>query len=139
MTNQERTAMYRTFLEEEGYRPRIDGDGDVFFKYEGRCYVIVVEETDEEFFRLIYPDFWGIESDSELAAVKEAALRATAETKVAKIFPVRDNTWATIELFCSPPETFKPIFHRCLSALRASVEKFVSQMQEASSLRSTPS
>lgn len=134
MTKQERAEMYRTFLEEEGYRPRINDAGDVVFKYEGRFYVIVVEETDEEFFRLIYPNFWGMENESELAAVKEAALCATVETKVAKVFPVGDNTWATIELFCDPPETFKPIFPRCLSALRASVEAFVSKMGEVPSV-----
>jgi hypothetical protein len=134
-TPHERLEMYRDFLIEEGFRPRLDGNGNVFFKYEGRTYVIQVDEKDTEFFRLIHPNLWSIESDAELAEVKEASLRATTETKVAKIFPVGDDTWATIELFCSPPDAFKPIFRRCLSALRAGVKTFVSSMEESLSQR----
>jgi hypothetical protein len=132
-TAQKRLEMYRDLLMEEGYRPRLDANGNVFFKYEGRTMVIQVDEKDEEFFRLIYPNLWSIESDAELAEVKEASLRATTETKVAKIFPVGDDTWATIELFCSPADAFKPIFRRCLSALRAGVKTFVASMEEAAS------
>jgi hypothetical protein len=134
-TAHERLEMYRTYLEEEGYRPRLDGNGNVFFKCEGRTMVIQVDEKDDEFFRLIHPNLWSIESDAELAEVKEAAIRATTETKVAKIFPVGDDTWATIEAFYSPPDAFKPIFRRCLSALRAGVKTFVASMEDSLSQR----
>ena len=129
MTKQERAEMYRGFLAEEGYVPKIDGDGDVTFKYEGGGYFIGVDEKDEEFFRLVFPSFWSIESEVEREKVAKAALQATAETKVAKVFPVRDNTWASIEMFCSPPEAFKAVFRRSLSALQASVESFREGMQ----------
>jgi hypothetical protein len=122
---------YLDFLAEEGYRPSIDDNGDVAFKCEGRRYVIEIDENDEEYFCLAYPDFWSIESDEELSQVMEAAVAVTADSKVVKIYPVEDtDTWATIELFCSPPETFKTVFDRCLSALRAGVEKFVAKMEE---------
>jgi hypothetical protein len=122
---------YLEFLAEEGYRPRIDANGNVAFKCEGRSYVIMIDEKDAEFFYLVYCDFWRIESDEELARVIEAALAVTADTKVVKIFPAGDtNTWASIELFCFPPETFTAVFERCLRALRAGVEKFVAKMQE---------
>jgi hypothetical protein len=62
--------------------------------------------------------------------VMEAALAVTAENKVVKIYPVEDTTWATIELFCSPPETFKPVLNRCLRVLCDSVNKFRAKMQE---------
>jgi hypothetical protein len=122
--------MYREFLSEEGYAPKIDGDGDVIFKYEGKTYLIIVEDRDEEFFRLVYPYFWPIESNAERAKVVEAALHATAQTKVVKVFPVKDDTWAAIEMFCSPPQAFKAVFRRSLSALRAGVEAFREKMNE---------
>lgn len=102
MTKQERSEMYRKYLTEEGYAPKIDDDGDVRFKYEGRYYFIAVDENDEEFFQLVFPNFWTIESDAERDKVAKAAIQATAKTKVAKVFPVNDNTWALIEMFCSP-------------------------------------
>ena len=122
---------YLEFLAEEGYRPKINANGNVAFKCEGRNYLIAIDEKDEAFFYLVYPDFWPIKSDEELARVMEAALAVIADTKVVKIFPVGDtNTWASIELFCYPPEAFKGAFERCLRALRGGVEKFVAKMQE---------
>jgi hypothetical protein len=130
MTKQERAEMYREYLTEEGYAPKIDDDGDVVFKFEGRGYFLAVDEEDEAFFRLVFPNFWSIESDYEREKVASAALRATAMTKVAKVFPVRDDTWASIEMFCSPPEVFKTVFRRSLTALQAGVENFREAMQE---------
>ena len=130
MTKQERAEMYRSFLASEGYTPKIDSDGDVAFKFEGGNYYILVDDKDEAFFRLAYPGFWEIESEEERAKVIEAALHATAQTKVTKVFPVRNNTWATIEMFCSPPEVFQSVFHRCLTALRAGVVSFQEKMRE---------
>jgi hypothetical protein len=70
-------------------------------------------------------------SDEELSQVQEAALAVTAGKKVIKIFPEGDtSTWATIELFCNPPETFQAVFNRCLSALRGGVKEFIAKMQE---------
>jgi hypothetical protein len=129
-TKQERTRMYRDFLLREGYAPTVDRDGDVSFKYEGRTYYILAQDDDEMFFRLIYPNFWSIESESERAKVKAAALYANAQTKVVKVFPVEDNTWATIEMFFCPPEAFKAVFHRALRALSAGIEAFRSKMNE---------
>jgi hypothetical protein len=130
MTKEERAEMYRSFLAEEGYAPRLDDDGDVWFKYEGGNYFIAVDEKDEEFFRIVYPAFWSIENDNERAKVARAALIATAHTKVAKVFPVRDDAWASIEMFCSPPKMFKAVFRRSLTALQAAVQEFRKGMQE---------
>ncbi|MFO1495465.1 MAG: hypothetical protein U1F26_12510 [Lysobacterales bacterium] len=128
MTREERVAMYMNFLQEEGFMPRVDDDGDVAFKFEGGNYCILVDEHDQEFFRLIFPGFWSIESEEERIKVNYAALQATADTKVAKVFPVRNNTWATIEMFCMPPENFRTVFMRSLRALRSAVDTFRKQM-----------
>jgi hypothetical protein len=128
----EATERYLAFLAEEGYRPKINVDGDVAFKCEGASYVIQIDESDEQYFRLVYPNFWRIKSDEELAQAKEAALAVTTQKKVVKILLAgKTNTWATVELFCSPPETFMAVFNRCLSALRGGVNEFVALMQES--------
>ncbi len=122
--------MYRHFLIEEGYAPKVDEDGDVTFKFEGASFFIAVDEEDDQFFRIVLPNFWPIESEDEREQVAAAALRATMNAKVAKVFPIRDDTWATVEMFCSPPETFKPVFRRCLRAILAAVENFREGMLE---------
>ena len=130
MTNQELAELYRAHLSEEGFSPKIDSDGDVIFKFEGRSHFISVNAEDENFFRLIFPNFWPIENEDERKKVNAAALQATAKTKVAKIFPVKDNVCASIEMFCSPPEVFKAVLTRSLNALRAGVENFREGMQD---------
>lgn len=133
MDRQERAQLYMDYLTAEGYRPSIDKDGDVVFKSEGRTYYIEVDEKDTEYFRLVFPNFWEIESEEELARVLYAANHATMATKVAKVYVRADgkDTIAAIEMFVSPPENFKPIFHRAMSALRASVNDFVATMRES--------
>jgi len=126
----ERVRIFQEFLRKEGYVPEIDSDGDIVFKREGRTYLIFLSDKDDEFFRIAFPGFWKIESEEERARVERAALRATANTKVAKVFPVGENTWATIELFCESIEAAKPVFARSMNALQHAVSEFVKEMRE---------
>ncbi len=80
----------------------IDEDGDVAFKCEGRTHVILIDPDDDTFFNLALPCFWSIESEQERAKVAQVAQFATAQTKVAKVYPTKDNTIAAVEMFCSP-------------------------------------
>ena len=121
--------IYISFLKREGYVPSIDNDGDVTFKSEGKNYFIVIDEEDPQFFRLIYPGFWKIEKEADRENVSRAALHACAATKCAKVFLVRDNVWASIELFVANPGDFEPIFSRSLSALRTGASNFVDKMR----------
>lgn len=112
------------YLREEGYVPKLDEDGDIVFKCEGRTYYVILDGNDEQFFRLVFPNFWSIGDEDERARVMSAAQAATAKTKVAKIFPVKDDTWASVELFLPSAEAFNAVFSRSMSALRAAVQTF---------------
>ncbi|MDZ4201879.1 MAG: hypothetical protein U1C96_07005 [Gallionella sp.] len=133
MTKQEKAEMYRSYLAEEGFTPKLDDDGDISFKFEGKNYLIIIDEGDSEFFRLVYPWFWPIESEDEREKAAQAALYASTQTKVAKVYPVRDDTWAAVEIFCSPPEAFQAVFKRSLGALQAAVHNFRERMQQSTS------
>lgn len=131
MNRQQLATMYMEYLQAEGYQPSVDADGDVRFKAEGFTYYIIVDEKDERYFRLLFPNFWSIDDDSELARALLAANYATLATKVAKVY-VRDDgkdTSASIELFLDQPEQFKQVFSRCMAALRTSVSTFVEKMK----------
>ena len=125
-----KAQLYHNFLAEEGYRPVIDKDGDVTFKVEGRIYFIQIFEDDDLFFRVCFPNFWEIESDEERQKVLKASNIATRTSKVAKIFTVEDNVWASVELFIGDPDAFKLVFARCLSALQNCVRSFTEKMRE---------
>lgn len=133
MSKAERAEVYREFLAGEGYAPAADKDGDLVFKYEGGTYVLTLDDEDDEFVRVIYPNFWSIESEAERARVAEACLYATSNIKVAKVMPVRDTVWATIEMFCASPEAATAVLIRCLSALHTAVQAFGRKMKDESS------
>lgn len=122
--------MYVDYLTKEGYRPTIDSDGDVVFMHEGGTYYIDIDTGNAQYFRLVFPNFWNIESGDELARVMLAANYATMRTKAAKIYVRSDgqNTVASIELFLGKPEQFRDVFHRAMSALQASLINFREKM-----------
>ena len=128
MTKAERARSFSDYLQAEGYAATTDEDSDIVFKYEGAVYLVVLDDTDTGFFRIVFPNFWPIESESERVKVEKAALAATAGIKVAKVFPVSDNVWATIELFTTDIEQAKAVFKRSMLALRAAVNKFAQEM-----------
>ena len=129
MTKEERQLAVEAFLRDEGYAPQRDSDGDVAFKYEGRFYVVVIDEADPMFFRLIFPNFWSIDDEEERARVAAASLEACRSTKVAKVFPVQDNTWASVELFVDPFENYRAVFFRALGALQAATQTFLAAVR----------
>lgn len=133
MSKAQRIEVILEHIKSEGYVPSIDDDGDILFKCEGRSYYVILDENDEQFYRLVFPNFWTIESDEERERVIRAAVQASAKTKVAKIFPVKDDTWASIELFLSGPEEFSGVFARSLSALQSAVRTFRESIQSEES------
>ncbi len=130
MGKAEQIQVVHDFLHNEGYVPNIDKDGDIVFKYEGGTYLIVLDDDDQEFFRLIFPSFWTLESPAERARAEHAALKVTAQTKVAKVYLTHDNTWAAVELFYTSIEHVIPIFYRSMRALRSIVKSFADEMAQ---------
>jgi len=130
----EKAQAYSKYLSEEGYHPNIDSDGDVIFKVEGGTYYIDIDAKDEAYFRIVFPNFWKIESNEELMRVIIAANHATMLTKSAKVYVNSDgkHTTASIEMFLPRPEEFRTIFPRSMSALKASVNNFLEKMKELS-------
>ena len=96
------------------------------FKHEGRTYYIDIDTSDEQYFRLVFPNFWSVESAEELARVLYATNYATMKTKVAKVYLRSDgkDTVAAIEMFFERPEHFRPVFRRAMSALQTSINNF---------------
>lgn len=130
MSKESLQKIYLDYLSEEGYQPKVDEDGDVQFKREGFTYFISVNEDDPEFFGVMLPNIWEIESDEERLYALFACNEATANTKVAKAQVVGDNVWISAEVFVEKPEDFSKIMHRAFSSMDSALEKYVDTMKQ---------
>jgi hypothetical protein len=124
-----RTELYVEFLKQEGYLPKVDKDGDVFFKREGFNFFIAVDEKDPCFFQLVLPGLWEIESAAEKEKVQDSINHANLETKTAKGYIVGGKVWVSVEIFVESPEDFRPVFSRCVNSLASWAKKYVDKME----------
>lgn len=117
------------FLGREGYSPDIDADGDVRFRFQGGTYYVMLD-ADRQFFRLVFPNFWKIESPAERERARTALDVTNARVKVTKVYFYRDNVWAAVELFFPDADRdFQPVLQRSLTALQNGVRQFAQEMQ----------
>jgi len=117
-------------LTEEGFRPDIDEDGDLIFKYEGNVFFIELDEDDDSFVKLVLPNFWEIESEAEREAACKAALDATAQIKVAKVFPIENQMFSSAELFLPSEESLVPVLSRLLEVVNGAAGLFAETMRD---------
>lgn len=124
---------YLAILNSEGFRPEVDSDGDVHFKYEGGNY-FVTSNCDDGYFQLLFPNFWRIESGEELAKVVLAASTATRGTKDAKVWvnASLDNVSASAESLINSPADVRHFLGRSLRVIRRAVDTFVEEMRGSS-------
>ena len=122
-----KAELYVQHLEQEGYKPRIDEDNDVIFKFEGMTLVLSNDDEDTPFFRLLLPNFWEIESEEEQQALR-AMNAVNARLKVLKLVLVRGHVWASVELFFDPFETFKSVFTRSVRLVLQGAKEFRDEM-----------
>lgn len=125
----ERMQQLEAFLQAEGFRPSLDDDHDILFKYEGKTFFIIAEEEDASYYQVLLPNFWPIESDLEHRQAYIAAAHANQVSKVAKVYPVDDNVWASAELFSFETAGVQSILMRACTALLNGAHNFKEKMQ----------
>ena len=128
-TEEKLQGIYIDFLKGEGLEGTIDSDGDVQFTYDEHTFFFEVNETDNEFFRLVLPNVWAIESISEGLEAVQACDEVNRSMKCAKAYVTNDNVWIAVELFVNQPSDFEAVFDRCIEAVEDGLEKFIAKMQ----------
>lgn len=128
-TKQKHREIYLDFLTRQGYRPEVDEDKDVSFKKEGGSYFISVSD-DPNFFKLVYPGFFKIESAEQQFRALRAIERVGREVKVVKLIIIRDHVWAMAESFVPDQSAAPEIFEDSLLAIRVGVQLFAELMDE---------
>ena len=126
-TASELQMMYLNILKKNDIEAWVDEDGDIQFKYSTRTYFIDVDENDPNFFRVVLPNLWPIESELERLEVVMALDKVNAKFKVVKGYMNKDNVWLAAEIFCSVAEHEKHIM-RCLQVIESGVDLYVEEM-----------
>jgi hypothetical protein len=117
------------FLAEQGFRPKVDDEGDIHFRFEGRHHFIM-ETQDEHYFHLLFPNFFPLADERAVEEAAVAASAASRATKVAKVYlnPAHDNVSASVELLLAEPADVHVHFMRCLDIVGAATGKFLEEM-----------
>jgi hypothetical protein len=125
MSWSETRALYLEFLAQQGFRPKVDEDDDIHFLFEGRHYYIMKTE-EQTFFQLLFPNFFSLDDEADVARAATAASTASRSTKVAKVFlnPALDNVSASVELLVDGPAGMQDKFLRCLDIIGVATRQF---------------
>ncbi len=125
---QKRPETLLNLLAEEGFRPSSDADGDMQFKFEGGTYFVMLTADDDEYYQLVYPNFWPLESgDDRLNALVICDLLNRA-LKLVKLYTLADTVWAGVESAHATPEAFMHMLPRSLGYLQDAVRAFGQEM-----------
>ncbi len=121
------------WLEGEGFRARLDEDGDIHLRHEGRDVFVVFDAHDPSYVRVIAPEFWKCDDAAEQRFFAlTVANRLNASLKVAKISLRSDGaTGVAVELFVNGPEALRDVLPRCLDLVGAATWEFRERMKEA--------
>jgi hypothetical protein len=122
-------SAYRSFLQDQGYRPEV-ADDYLTFVHEGGYYVVALG-GGEHCLCVLFPSFWRIEPANELRAF-EAAAQTSALVTAVKVLPLVVNSpsgpvrhaTAAIELLLANPTDFQQLLPRALRQLQMAAHCF---------------
>ena len=134
----ERESRYLEYLRDEGYRPRIDDDGDIHVKCEGFNYYVIATD-DEQYLQLLLPGIWAIDSQPELEHCLRAASEVNRRIKVVKVAAHRGMTdmFVAAEIYITHPDAFTALFPRLIATMRTARERFREEMSKQTTISTT--
>jgi hypothetical protein len=120
------------WLESEGFRARVDDDGDIHLRHEGRDIFIVFDPNDPAYVRVMAPAFWRCDDAAEERFLAlTVANRLNGALKVAKISLRSDGAaYVSVELFLDGLEALRAVLPRCLDLIGAATWEFRERMKE---------
>lgn len=116
------------FLAEEGFRPRIDEEANVFFKYEGHTYVVVTDSNEPTVLALVLPYFWPLADAAERVRALEAAMHAQMYVRIGRVTVFGDNVSASVNAYLPDEDSFRAVLLRSLEGLKVLAGQFRDHM-----------
>lgn len=108
-----------TILQEMGYRPEIDDDGDVHLRYQMKdVYFLNREEEDENYIIAMLPQFTGIEEGDEMVTLG-VCNKLTRDVKFVKVLvdQTLSSVTANCEFYATDEESLRLNINRALTIL----------------------
>ncbi len=116
------------FLREEGFCPK-ENEYGLDFKCEGKNFVFLYDEEDDQYFRLMMPNIFEVTEENEDAVFK-ALNETNASIKVIKAYtPVPHSVWVGFEVLLDSTPVLDDIVPRGINMLRAAQQKFYESLQ----------
>lgn len=82
----DKRSMVISVLEDMGYQPRVDSDGDVLFRFQMKhLYVLATQQEETSFLVVMLPQFYEM-SEGEEIKVLTLCNKLTREVRLAKIY-----------------------------------------------------
>lgn len=116
------------FLAEEGFRPHLDEDGDVYFKYEGSTYLVITRSDEPTVLVILLPYFWPLEDGAERTRAMEAAMFAHRNVRIGRVTVTEDNVSASVNAYLPDADSFRPVLLSSLDGLKYLALKFREHM-----------
>ncbi len=115
MTRQEKVA---SILQELGYKPQTDDDGDLRIRYQMKSFYVLGTQSEENFLSVIFPQFYEFE-EREVTKVLAACNKLTRDIKLAKVYidQTFKNVSASCEFFYNDEENMKVCLEKSLEIL----------------------
>ncbi|MFC4638500.1 hypothetical protein [Deinococcus hohokamensis] len=128
-------AALKTALETQGFQVQEDPEAGLTFMFEGGQYYLPPQHDDEQFYHLLFPNFWSLETDEEYGRALFACDAVNREAKLVKLHTAEADVWAGVEALHPTPEAFLMALPRYLTfvqeAVRAFREVMLSTLDEA--------
>lgn len=120
-------------LEELGYKPKYDDDGDIVMRYQMKYIYFITGNEGDNYMTVILPQFAEIDGGDETITLVTCN-KLTREFKLAKVYV--DNTFknvtASCEFFYSDDNNLKDNLHHSLNILGMVRSTFLKAKQELS-------
>lgn len=121
---------YMSMLADMGFRPEVDEEQDIHFRFEGGNFYIT-SNCDDTYFYMIYPGFWEPENRSEQLSGLMAANSANRQVKAATILLSKERNIATVTLEClvKDPSDVSSFLMRALRLIQLAVGTFEEELK----------
>ena len=117
------------FLKEEGFCPKQEDFG-LAFKCEGKSFLFIYDDDDEQYFRLMMPCIFDMTEENR-DVVLHAMNEVNSSVKVIKAYTMLENeVWLGFEILVDSTPVVGDLVPRALAMLNGGARRFFEVLQE---------